>query len=147
MFLIHNLLLILVGGRIVLGRNGCRQCTGYEDFNFEMSINRDTAETFFEKHFTLCATGHDYNIIGTLSDNCDRCYGDVTYCEKSRNRFCKRWIFNVEVWRYCGNGKRAYIDRGAHCSFGQCLTANLVEMLCYHSVECKGDCVCKFCGC
>lgn len=118
-------------------RNGCRQCTGDHILNFKDFVNIGQVKTFVYATLGKCATGNNYEVKGWNSWDCQ--VGDITSC--------RTWMINYQIWRYCGNGGKVFLDNGLRCIGDLCVLDDRLRLLCHKSVDCVGNCNCSECGC
>lgn len=136
-FNVAVLLISLLAGQS-LARNGCRVCAGEHQLTFSAPVAQDLAISFARNSASGCATGGDYQVGTVDGGNC------VTIAGRQS---CKQWLIEVVVGSYCGNGGLVTLSRPSHCSNNVCSIADTLTMGCERSVACKGNCVCKQCGC
>lgn len=132
------------------GKNSCRQCVGSQSLLFNAYTHPIDALNLFESSLGSCATGKDYEVTSVVEDNCtEPCLDPVPYreCRNRAPKVCKKYTFNLKVWRYCGNGGSVSLRKTNHCSAGVCSASDYLSLTCYQSVECRGDCNCAQCGC
>lgn len=138
---------------LVLSGKSCRQCTGSQTLSFDNYISESQAVAFFKASIGNCATGGDFEIQSTLSSICEiSCITEqvepkTTFCVNRGPQVCKVWTFGVKAWRYCGNGRAVKLNKGKHCIGHLCAASDNLDLNCVQSVNCRGDCDCKKCGC
>lgn len=117
---------------LVAGRWGCRQCIGYQGIVFTEYVAEAQAIDFFFGSLGNCGTGDDYAITNKIADQCED--------QESENKLCKSWVFELDFWRYCGNGGLVAVNKGSHCINGICSSRDFRNMKCSMSVNCRGNC-------
>lgn len=143
-------ILLLAG--FALSHNSCRLCAGDQRIIFDKFTFENEAVAFLKASLGNCATGADFEITRVRRQNCvDPCTTGVvktwTNCAAFGNFACKYYIFDVKIWRYCGNGGFVRLTKGGHCIGPRCATLDTLAISCTKSVECRGDCDCVACGC
>lgn len=119
------------------GKNSCRQCVGNYNLQFPNYVSRAQATSFMKTSMGSCATGNDYNIV-------DVGPGD---CAGGNKNLCRVWVFNLRVWRYCGNGGSVDLKKTNHGIGSLVASLDELSLTCTQSVECRGSCNCAECGC
>lgn len=119
----------------VWGRNGCRQCVGFQRITFGDFTDVLTATAFFRSSLGGCATGNQYDLLASVGNSC------------SSSNNCKNWEFKVEIWRYCGNGGNGSRAQGHHCIDKVCALYDTLSVSCTKSVDCNTKCYCDVCQC
>lgn len=137
------LLWVILYAGIAHSRNGCRQCEGFETIWFRNKASLADATAYMRASLGNCATGNDYSILLAVGTVCDDCVGR---CPDDK-LICYRWWFDLRIWRYCGNGARLMLDKRSFCNNGLCSFKDFLSLECLKSVECRGDCKCRTCGC
>lgn len=131
--------------------NSCRQCTGSQLLVFSKEVLENDAINFFETRFNKCATGPDYEITSTSYSGCHCTDPDKVppykNCAQVGLTACTVYVFNLNVWRYCGNGGTVDFTKPSYCDGAICVTKDNLNLTCNRSVQCKSPCVCKDCGC
>lgn len=123
---------------ISAARNGCRRCAGDYHLWFDKFVTEAVAMEYLGRRLNGCATGDQYQITGLQS----------TVCTANIHiRQCMSWYFDVEVYRYCGNG--GLVIRGLKwtCFETNCFYGDYLRLRCTKSVECAGTCDCTECAC
>lgn len=118
----------------VISANSCRQCWGKQTIEYKNRVTQQDATNFFTASLGDCATGADYRIDAVAPSDC-------------LQGKCKKWVFTLWIWRYCGNGPSNYVNKGAHCIGSVCAVSDERGLTCHHSVQCKWDCDCLECQC
>lgn len=144
------LLLSSVFVRRALGKNGCRQCSGERAVKFNQKLSAVKAQLYFDLSFKRCATNSEYEVRHINPSNCEKSCLDADGmpgsgpCEFLVD-ICDTYSFQVQAWRYCGNGPLVALKISGNCEFGLCTTLDELHMSCTHSVECVGKCDSKSC--
>lgn len=144
--------LLIIGQ--ALSKNGCRACEGTQSLTFSAGITQEAATSFLVQSVLGCATGDEYQIDridrGGCQTDCLR-EGGVppdTQCAAEGPQKCHIWLFNIKIWRYCGNGGLLTLRRGSYCDkFSICSLTDTLTLTCHKSVECHTKCDCSKCGC
>lgn len=131
------LLVLSVFTELAASRNGCRRCGGGYQFLFNDYFDEARARDFLKGSLSFCATGSQFLVTGVQINNC------VT----PGSRQCKFWNFDLEVYRYCGNGSSVTVGRSSYCVGTVCARAQYLSLKCSESVDCKERCNCYDCGC
>lgn len=135
--------LVLLFALLIFGKNGCRQCHGWQTISFTKGLNKEQATKFFRTSIEKCATGTQYEITLVSNDYCGSCSPSCL----EEQKVCLVWRFYLQVWRYCGNGYRAEVIKEGFCNNGFCAANDFLSLVCTKSVDCIGTCDCKVCGC
>lgn len=127
---VHKTLIILILGllELVVGLKGCRQCHGKQYITFTEPVSQYEATQFLRYSLGQCATGKNYNIVKATKDG-------------------NTWTFDLQIWRYCGNGGSNYVDKGGSSFSGLTSVSDKRALICTKSVECGRECLCSLCGC
>lgn len=132
------LILTTLSASIILASKSCRQCSGLLTVTFDDFAVRTLADEVFKSNLDGCATGNQYDILDVRSDG---------LCDTTTKPFaCKKWVYSVKVWRYCGNGSNVLKGKAEpRLSFrcrggGLCSASSYLSMTCNPSVECRGSC-------
>lgn len=124
--------------------NSCRACSGEYKVYFFDRILQDQATDFFKSVIPACATGNDYKINKTVAEDCkDSCLvRDYQRCLSGRGKqVCNTYTFSIDVYRYCGNGGKVIRDNQSEVTaLGFRSTRQVLQLGCYRSVQCGGDC-------
>lgn len=116
-------------------RNGCRLCSGTYSLYFDNGIDAAAARANLESKLGTCATGKQFLIKSATPLLC-------------QGINCKKWVFDMDIYRFCGNGKAALRARDKRCSRpNQCFYADDLNLHCTQSVGCAETCHCNECGC
>lgn len=114
-----------------LAHNSCRQCTGSNLLIFKERRNINEVKYYLDQTFGKCATGEQYSITGYTYDDC---------IIVQNQPLCVKWTVQLKVWRYCGNGGKAYVSRSNRCVGNVCAYDERLSLECFKSVQCQGDC-------
>lgn len=144
------MLSILLLSCFALGRRGCRQCYGTHEVSFSAPGVKENAMAFMRNSIINCATGGDYDMLTIRGEECEtlcRTFNSQLQCVEPGALACKRWVANLKVWRYCGNGGSLVFNRAPHTWAGLTSYEDTLDLTCYASVYCIGKCNCDHCGC
>lgn len=133
--MILSVVVLWLFSHLVLARNGCRQCIGFQRITFPDFTDVLTATNFFRSSLGGCATGNQYDLLVSAGNDCD----------SSGN--CKNWEFKVQIWRYCSNGGDVSYPKGHHCIDKVCSLYDTLSLSCVKSVKCYSKCYCDQCAC
>lgn len=134
-----TLIVLVLLGRQVRAINGCRQCTGLKKMKFVDYLEHPEAVYLAVTSLKGCATGNVFVFKNVQAIKTSGCTFD--------GDSCKEWWFDMDIWRYCGNGKKVLLNKGYYCIANFCVETDNMELTCTKSVKCDGDCNCKDCGC
>lgn len=132
------ILLSLFAGRSA-AYNGCRQCYGSLEVNFQTQVTQAQATNFMSSNLEGCATGNQIAILGYSNPTNDCAVG------ASPPR-CKIWNISMRVWRYCGNGGVLKVNKVLQCFNNICSNFLNLDMTCTKSVGCIGKCDAAACS-
>lgn len=146
------LVVLFVFADLVLSKYGCRQCKGTAVLKLSQYESIGNVASFFAENFNRCATGNDYLFDRVDKTDCQpECMrSDGPKCiQKGDPTLCLTYTYSLTIWRYCGNGGSVSLKRPTLCLIdlkgGPC--QYLIDVQCTKSVNCQGNCDCKFCGC
>lgn len=116
----------------------CRNCLGGLYLAFASPVTSDFASSVFAASLGNCATGgHALTKVDT--DTCLTVNGQQA---------CMNYLFNINVYRYCGNGGQANYNRGTYTYKGVKVATDKLSMTCNLSVKCGSTpCSCSTCAC
>lgn len=136
MFSLYKLACLLFALLAVNAATGksCRQCTGDYLLILNDYATEAQARSFIKTSLGGCVTGGEYELIHPGSNDCLR-------------GACKVWFFNINAWRYCGNGPTVVLKKDNHGSGGMLALKDYLSLSCTESVVCHGNCNCAECGC
>lgn len=123
----------------VIARNGCRRCAGYYSFYLDTEMSEIEARAELHKRLGICATGGQYEAKPYRRDVC-LIRADDTLA-------CNYWKFQLDIYRYCGNGGKVWRANTPMCRDGECFYKDKLQLWCNNSVDCAGTCVCSTCAC
>lgn len=121
---------------VAFAANSCRQCSGVYAFTLDAAITGAAAKDYFVRKLGACATGAQYLIKRVVNQDCT--VPDT----------CKFWRFEIDVYRYCGNGGSVVRARDYKCgTTNGCVYGDYLLLTCTKSVACAGQCDCNECAC
>lgn len=125
---------------VVSGKNSCRKCSGTQVLDFAVKVDADEATLFGIESLKECATGGDFTV--NFAEPVELVYP----CAVGYPQTCRVWRLHLTIWRYCGNGGSVALYKGHACHGWVCVLTDFLNLLCYESVECRGECESDKCG-